>query len=173
MTACADLYKKVKKCGNFCGLGDNEFRKVTKYLDFVEEFTEKYDFTEEFVYSNCPRNAAYPILKFKRGSDIRAKAMSEINDTLKDGRSISRKFVEVIMGVAPPMKKIPPIPVVPKSAIPTEALTKNSVKDKVRLITSAIPEMEPILMKAMDEYQLNNEYEAICKICIEWSKSRK
>ena len=173
MTACADLYKKVKRCGNFCGLGDNEYRMVTKYLDFVEEFTERYGFTEDFVYVNCPRHAVYPALKFKRGSDIRTKVMDEINKTLKDKRSISRKFIELIMGVSPPMKKIP-VPIVPKSEIPSVALTKNLVADKIRLLNSVLTTGQiRILNSCMEKHQLNNEYEAISKILSDWSKRQE
>jgi len=172
MTACSDLYKKVKRCGNFCGLGDSEFRTVTKYLDFVEEFTQKYDFTEDFVYVNCPRSAVKPILKFKRGSDIRAKAMEEIKNTLNDKRSISKKFVELIMGISPSSQKIV-VPITPKADISTAAISRNTVADKVRLIKAALTSGQiSILTTIMEDYELDNEYEALSKALV-WAKEKR
>ena len=175
MTACSDLYKKWKVEPNFCGLGKSEANYIDKYINFVEEFSTEFDIPEDVVYRNAPRSAVKSILRFRKDSAVRQTAVQAIANTLKGKHSISSKFVNANIGVQlKPQKMIeaPKVIVAPISEPHREQINSNSVKDKIRLLTSAlsIGQMNT-LINVMKFADLDNEYEAMALV-IKWASER-
>ena len=173
MTACVDLYKKWKKEPNFCGLGNKEATLVNSYIEFVEEFSKDTGISEEIIYRNAPRTAVKAILKFKKDSDIRTRVTKEIEKILKSKQAITTRFVSNAIGILPATKPFVKSPIaITLSGASADATRTNEVRDKVRLITSALSSGQlKTLNEVMERYELNNEYEAIALV-IKWAKER-
>lgn len=172
MTHCVDFFKKWKKEPNFCGLGKTACSDIERYLVFVDEFSSENGMDAEAVYRNVPQNAVKPILKFKKDSDIRKRASKEIAKTLKSKQAVTGKYVNSVIGIIPRPKTYinPPVAIVSEGG--KEAFATNLVKDKVRLITSALSVGQlKVLTNVMEKEKLNNEYEAI-GVVIKWASER-
>ena len=175
MTACSDLYKKWKTEPNFCGLGKNEANYIDKYIKFVDEFSKQFDIPEEVVYRNAPRSAVKPILRFRQDSAVRQAAVQVIADTLKGKHSVSSKFINANIGVQlKPTKMVeaPKVIVAPISEPHREQINTNNIKDKTRLLTSALTTGQlKVLSDVMAFADLNNEYDAMALV-IKWAADR-
>lgn len=172
MTHCVDFFKKWKREPNFCGIGKTASQRIERYLEFVEDLAVEYKIPIEVAYKNVPLTAASPILKFKPDSDIRKKAAKEIAKTLNNKQGVTGKFVNTVIGITPSSKKFVPKDIPPEPA-PPESTKTNKIKDKIRLITSALtPGQLEILIDVMECEHLNNEYEAL-SLVIKWAGERK
>jgi len=160
---CVDYFRKWKKEPNFCGVGKATENTINKYLEFAEDFSNTYKFDVDLVYRNVPQTSVKPLLKFKKDSDIRIKAMKQIAQTLNDKHAISLRYVYQIIGIEPKVKPLVLSPAVAAiSEIPKDAFETNSVKDKIRLITSALPTGQiNMLDDIMKKKDLDNEYAAL------------
>lgn len=160
---CVDYFRKWKKEPNFCGVGKATENTINKYLEFADEFSNTYKFDIDLVYRNVPQTAVKPLLKFKKDSDIRTKVMKQIAQTLSDKHAISLRYVQQLIGLEPKSKPLVISPAVAAiSEIPQEAFTTNSIKDKIRLITSALPSGQiDMLDEIMKKKDLDNEYAAL------------
>ena len=170
---CVDYFRKWKKEPNFCGVGKATENTINKYLEFVEEFAGEYKFDTELLYRNAPQTAIKPLLKFKKDSDLRLKARKQIAQTLTDKHAISAKYVNFLIGIDPTPKPLAVNPIVQATAeIPKEVFTKNTVKDKLRILSSALtPGQMGILSDVAEKKDLDDEYAALSLVLI-WAKER-
>jgi hypothetical protein len=175
MTHCIDFWQKWKREPNFCGLGSSTAKSFDRYIDFVEDFSKEFGISHDVVYRNVPQSAVKPILHFKKDSDVRVKATQKIAETLNGKHAVTVKFVNSVIGVPTvPSKMIeePKVIIAPMSEQHREAIVSNNVKDKIRLLTSALSTGQiAVLSKVMEQNELNNEYEAI-SLVIKWAGDR-
>lgn len=139
MPHCIEYFEKWRKEPNFCGIGKVSANQIDQYLKFVDEFAGEYDIDVAVIYRNCPSTAIKPLLRFKKDSEIRIKAKKEIAEVLKNKQGITSKFINVVIGLPPipiKMKEEPRVIVAPMSEPHREVVSKNTIKDKIRLITS-------------------------------------
>lgn len=145
---------------------------MDSYLAFAEEFSKDYGFDVNIIYRNVPSSAVKPILRFKRDSDIRKRAEKAIAQTLKDKHAVTGKYVNTVIGIIPEPKKFASSPIAISSAGAKDAFAVNTVKDKIRLITSALTSGQmKVLTTIMEKHQLNNEYEAL-SLVIKWASEK-
>jgi hypothetical protein len=172
MTHCVEFFRKWKKEPNFCGLGKSACNVVEQYLSFVNDLSSDHGINEDIVYRNVPISSVKPLLKFKKDSDIRKKASRSIAQVLNSKQGVTGKYVNQVIGIDVSRKKFIQTQKTPQSEIPTESLKTNKLKDKIRLITSALSSGQmDILIDVMKSNNLENEYEALSLI-IKWASER-
>lgn len=164
MTHCVDFWEKWKREPNFCGLGTGTANSFDKYIDFVEDFSKEFGIAQDIVYRNVPQSAVKTILRFKKNSSVRRDATQKIAETLRGKNAVTVKFVSSIIGTEtrPKLIEAPKVIVAPISESRQDAIVSNNVKDKIRLITTALSSGQiAVLLKVMEQNNLDNEYEAI------------
>lgn len=172
MTHCPEFFKKWKKEPNFCGVGKAVASNIDRYIDFVEDFSKETGLEEGIIYRNAPLNAVKPILKFKKDSDLRKQATKKIAQTLQGKQAISGKYVASIIGIVAEPRKFVASPIAATAELAQDALKTNTVKDKIRLINSALTTGQiKILNDIMTKHELDNEYEAVALV-IKWAGER-
>ena len=173
MSHCTQFWRKWRKEPNFCGLSKSTVNNHNKYLAYVDWFTSEYDIPEDIVFNNATSAALAPLLRFSRDSDTWKTTSDKIAETLKSKQAVTGKYVEKLIGIEPPKRKIKVSPVMAvMSEMPKEVFDTKRVSDKIRLINSALTTgQRGILMSVMEREGLDNEYEALNRVLL-WAKAR-
>lgn len=175
MAHCIDFWRKWKSEPNFCGLGGSTAKMYDEYLNFVDDFSKQYDIDPDIVYRNAPQSAIKPILRYRKNSEVRTRVTQAIAETLKSKHAITGKYVNEIVGLPTIPKKMmeePKVIVAPISEPHREVINSNAIKDKIRLLTSALTSGQMnILSEVAKINQLDNEYEAMALI-IKWAAEK-
>jgi len=174
MTKCIEYWEKLKKEPGFCGLGST-LKSQLDYLEYTDEISEKFDIPIRVIYKNASHGALKPVLRFRKGSQVRDKATAAIVETIKNKHAITGKYINSIIGFDQKPKRMiedPKVIVAPISEPHREQINSNSVKDKIRLLTSALTSGQMDIINEVIKFEgLNNEYEAMALV-IKWAAMR-
>ena len=175
MTHCVDFWEKWKREPNFCGMGKSSARSYDDYIDFVETLSKESGIPSDIIYRNAPHAAVKPFLKFRRDSETRKIVERTICDTLNKKLAVTGKFLSSAVGVKSEPNKIaeePKVIIAPMSAPHREIINKNSVRDKIRLLSEVLTKGQMnILVQVMETEGLEDEYVALSRVLV-WAKER-
>jgi hypothetical protein len=94
MAYCLDFFRKWKREGNFCGLGEEEAGRMNSYLDLVEALV-KQRIPEERVYELFTVGAARSLISAK--GPTRTEGLNFVTKSLKDGKKITARDLQMTL----------------------------------------------------------------------------
>ena len=164
------LKKRVDDPDTVCMVGPESIKSTRKYLTLVDDFCKTFDFDPEQFVLDAPQGAIYPLLRFKKDSDVYRNVFGQIHKALTSGHRVTAPVIRSYIGIKPIEPKKPTVrPVLSTISIKNPKASAVS-NDNSQLLSILKPPQIRILRDAMIKEECDTEYAALVKILAIYSK---